>query len=227
MNLNDILSPYNIALSEESLGKLDSFYELLIEWNKVMNLTAITERDEVTVKHFADSLIGLKYMSGSVCDVGAGAGFPSIPLIIANPSLKFTLIDSLAKRINFLNNVREKLGLSYTTLHMRAEDAGSKELRESFDTVTARAVASLSTLVEYLLPLVKVGGSAVIYKASDTEEEIKEAQKAITLLGGKLKSVDKYFFEGQGRSIIVIDKVAVTPKKYPRSGNKPRLNPIK
>ncbi len=227
MNLNDILFPYNIVLSDENLQKLDSFYDLLTEGNKVMNLTAITERDEVTVKHFADSLIGLRYMHGSVCDVGAGAGFPSIPLIIANPSLRFTLIDSLAKRINFLNNVKEKLGLNFTTFHMRAEDAGSGSLRESFDTVTARAVASLNTLVEYLLPLVKIGGSAVIYKASDTEEELEESQKAIALLGGKLRSVDKYFFEGQGRSIIVIDKVAATPKKYPRSGNKPRLNPIK
>lgn len=227
MNLNDILAPYDITLSEESLQKLDSFYELLIEWNKVMNLTAITERNEVIVKHFADSLIGLKYMKGNVCDVGAGAGFPSIPLVIANPSLNFTLIDSLAKRIHFLNNVKENLHLEYNTLHVRAEEAGSGALRENFDTVTARAVASLTTLAEYLLPLVKVGGSAVIYKSSELELELEDAQKAISILGGKVRSIDKYFFEGQGRSIVVIDKIKATPKKYPRNGNKPRLNPIK
>lgn len=226
MELNSILVAYNIALSDEQIAKLDKFYDLLLSWNKVMNLTAITERDEVLVKHFADSLIGLKYMKGKVCDVGAGAGFPSIPLIIANPNLNFTLIDSLAKRITFLNAVREELGLSFDTRHLRAEDAGTCELRESFDSVTARAVASLNTLSEYLLPLVKVGGNAVIYKGGDIEEELESAKKAIGVLGGRIKSVDKYVLEGQGRSIIVIEKLAPTPKKYPRGGNKPRSNPI-
>lgn len=225
MNLNEILIPFKIELTKSQLDKFEAYYNLLIEWNSKINLTAITEYNEVLVKHFADSLIGLPFFKGKVCDVGAGAGFPSVPLSIGGVD-DILLLDSLEKRIRFLETVKSELGLNYKTIHSRAEDAGRGNLRESFDTVTARAVANTSTLVEYLLPLVKVGGQAVIYKGGDIDDELKQAEYAISVLGGKVKEVIKYTFEGLSRSLLIISKVKNTPKAYPRVGNKPKSNPL-
>lgn len=226
MNLNEILKPFNIELNDEQIDKFEKYYELLIDWNNKINLTAITDYDEVIVKHFADSLIGLPYFVGRTCDVGAGAGFPSVPLAIAGVE-DMLLLDSLEKRIKFLETLKCDLGLNYETIHSRAEDFGRGENRESFDTVTARAVANMSTLVEYLLPLVKVGGRAVVYKGGDIDEELKESEYAINILGGKINEVKKYTFESLSRSIVVVTKVKPTPKAYPRVGNKPKTSPLK
>lgn len=225
MNINDILKDFNIELSDEQIDKFEKYYELLTEWNNKINLTAITEHDEVVVKHFADSVIGLPYFSGKVCDVGAGAGFPSVPLAICGVE-DMLLLDSLEKRIKFLETLKSELQLNYQTVHSRAEDFGRGSNRESFDTVTARAVANTSTLVEYLLPLVKVGGRAVIYKGGEIDEELKEAEYAINVLGGKITEVKKYSFVGLTRSLVIISKVKPTPKAYPRVGNKPKTSPL-
>lgn len=225
MLLNDVLKKFDIEVSAEGLTKLDKYYNLLIDWNNKINLTAITQYDEVVVKHFADSIIGLPYFSGKSCDVGAGAGFPSIPLSICGVK-DMLLIDSLDKRIKFLDEVKSALNLDVKTLHSRAEDVGRGELRESFDTVTARAVANTTTLVEYLLPLVKIGGKAVIYKGGDIDDELKSSEYAIKTLGGKTNKVIKYEFCGLSRSLIIIDKVKNTPKAYPRMGNKPKTSPL-
>lgn len=226
MNLNEILKQFNIELNESQIAKFEKYYELLIEWNNKINLTAITDHDEVIVKHFADSLIGLPYFKGRVCDVGAGAGFPSVPLAIGGVE-NLLLLDSLEKRIKFLETVKSELSLDFETVHSRAEDFGRGENRESFDTVTARAVANTSTLAEYLLPLVKVGGKAVIYKGGDIDEELKEAEYAIKVLGGKVSEVKKYSFVGLSRSLVIITKVQSTLKAYPRVGNKPKTSPLK
>lgn len=226
MTLQDILSPFGIHITEEQIQKLDEFYKLLIEWNEKMNLTAITEKDEVIVKHFADSILGLPYFEGSVCDVGAGAGFPSVPLAITGVK-NIVTADSLAKRITFLEEVKKQLDLDIYPLHIRAEDLGKSDKRESFDTVTARAVANTSTLVEYLLPLVKVCGKAVLYKGGEIEEELKEAEEAVKILGGKIKTLKKYEFCSLSRTLVIIEKIKPTPKAYPRTGNKPKTQPIK
>ncbi len=225
MTIQEILSSFDITVSNLQKEKLDTFYSLLVEWNEKMNLTAITDYDEVLIKHFADSIIGLPYMNGKTCDVGAGAGFPSIPLSVMGVD-GMVLADSLAKRINFLNEVIDKLDLNCTAVHIRAEDMGRGAYRESFDTVTARAVANTQTLVEYLLPLVKVGGKAVLYKSGDVDEELKNSEFAITKLGGKIEKVVRYELCGMERSLVIIDKISATPKAYPRSGNKPRTQPL-
>jgi len=227
MTLNEILAPFDVVLSDEQLNKFESLYLRLVEWNQKINLTSIIERDDVFIKHFADSLIPLKYFKGKVLDVGAGAGFPSLPLAIADPTLSITMIDSVDKKVKYLNDTADQLGLSAKALHVRAEDFGRTEGRESFDRVTARAVASSATLAEYLLPLCKVGGKVVLYKSGDVLEELNESKRAIEECGGKIEKVETYEFCSLSRSVIIIDKVSKTPKKYPRSGNKPRLQPIK
>lgn len=226
MNLNDLLKEFGIELTDTQIAKFEKYYELLIDWNNKINLTAITEYDEVLVKHFADSLIGLPFFKGRVCDVGAGAGFPSVPLAIAGVQ-EMVLLDSLEKRIKFLEVLKSELGLVFETTHARAEDFGRGVGRESFDTVTARAVANTSTLVEYLLPLLKVGGKAVVYKGGEIEEELKEAEHAISVLGGKIEEVKKYSLVELSRSIVIIKKIKPTPKAYPRVGNKPKTSPLK
>ncbi len=225
MTISEILKKFNIAISAEQIAKLDKYYKLLVEWNEKMNLTAITDYDEVLVKHFADSIIGLPYFSGKCLDVGAGAGFPSVPLVIMGVN-NFLCADSLEKRIKFLNEVKNELQLNFDTLHIRAEDMGKGAYRESFDTVTARAVANTVTLSEYLLPLVKLGGKAVLYKGGDIDEEIIGARYAIGLLGGKIDKIEKYEFMGLKRSLVIISKVKPTPNAYPRGGNKPKNQPL-
>lgn len=226
MELAEILKPLNVIVTDEQAKKFEEYYRLLIEWNEKMNLTAITERDEVMIKHFADSVIGLPYFGGNVCDVGAGAGFPSVPLAIMGVE-NIVCADSLAKRITFLEEVKNKLDLKIFPVHARAEDLGKNDYRERFDTVTARAVANSSTLVEYLLPLVKIGGKAILYKSGEIDEELRDAEYAIKTLGGKIEKIDKYEFCSISRTIVVISKIKPTPKAYPRSGNKPKTQPLK
>lgn len=218
-----------IDLNCEQEGKFASYMERLIESNKKFNLTAITDPEEIAVKHFVDSVMGERFIpkSAKVADVGSGAGFPAIPIAIMRPDLKFTLIDSLLKRVNFLTETTKLLDVNAECLHLRAEDAGRGELREQFDCVVARAVAPLSALCEYTLPLVKVGGIFLAYKGAESGEEVKGAQNALNVLGGKVKIKEEFTLpDGSGRSVVVIEKAFPTPKKYPRGQNKPRLAPL-
>ncbi len=232
--LRKILSENDITCSDEQLMMLIRFYEMLVEKNKVMNLTAITDFEEVAIKHFADSLtIGRAIQPGSqkMIDVGTGAGFPGIPLKIVYPDIKLTLLDSLNKRLVFLNEVIAELGLKdIETVHARAEEAAVKPAyREQYDIVVSRAVANLSTLVEYCLPFASVGGCFISYKGEKAAVELSEAGKAIKVLGGgNAVSVD-FTLVGTdySRSLIRIDKISSTPKKYPRAGGKPSSAPIK
>ena len=206
---------------------------LLLEWNEKINLTAITDPNEVILKHFIDSLTINKYIkeNSTLADVGTGAGFPGIPLKILRPDLKITLVDSLNKRINFLNEVINKLNLvNIETVHSRIEDFGKdKKYRESFDFVTARAVANLAVLSEYLLPIAKVGGQCVCMKGSSVEEELSNGKNAIKVLGGKIKNIDEFVLpdSDMSRNVIIIDKIKNTPNKYPRKAGIPVKEPLK
>lgn len=221
-----------IETDEKIQEQFYTYMELLIKWNENINLTAITEPKEVLQKHFIDSLTILPYIkeNKSVIDVGTGAGFPGIPVKIAKESTKVTLLDALNKRLNFLNEVINNLGLSnIETIHSRAEEAGkNKVLRESFDIAVSRAVAPLNILVEYLLPLVKIGGKCICMKGSNVEEEINNSKKAIEVLGGKIEKVEEFTLPSSDikRSIIVIKKVSQTPAKYPRKPGTPAKEPI-
>lgn len=232
--LKNTLAEWNFELSDDQINQLDVFYELLVEKNKVMNLTAITEFDEVIVKHFADSLSICKVLPAdvnTVCDLGTGAGFPGIPMAIAYPNIQFTLIDSLNKRIKFLQEVVDAIGLTNVTLiHARAEEAGRNKLyREQFDLVVSRAVANISTLSEYCLPLVKLNGYFISFKSGDVKDEISASGNAISKLGGKMQSPDYFELPGTdiSRSFIIIDKIKSTPKAYPRKAGTPSKEPLK
>lgn len=224
-----------LALDEKQMAQYARYYELLVEWNEKINLTAITERDEVYLKHFYDSItLGLHtgVLEGEItlCDVGAGAGFPSIPLKIAFPNIKVTIVDSLNKRINFLELLFKELGLEgVRCYHDRAETFGQNpDHRAAYDIVTARAVARLSVLSELCVPLVKKGGYFVAMKAASSQEELDDAKAAIATLGGKVE--EDYAFElpkeeGE-RHIILIKKTKETPKKYPRKPGIPNKKPL-
>ncbi len=228
--LESLFTKYNIPLSDEQKSQFDKYFSMLVETNKVLNLTAITEEDDVAIKHFLDSVLPFNFFpkSASIVDVGSGAGFPAIPLKIVRSDLKVCMVDSLNKRINFLDSIISELGLKNTiATHSRAEDY-AKNHREKFDVAVARAVASLNTLVEYLLPLVKVGGLAIIYKSSKLAEEIESAKKAISVLGGKIETIKNFVIEegAMERNILIIRKISKTPPQYPRDKNKPKTSPI-
>lgn len=229
-NLKDLFKKYNVNLNDFQIVQFEEYFSMLIETNKVMNLTAIIEEDDVAVKHFLDSALPEKFFpqNATVIDIGSGAGFPALPLKIVRPDLKITMVDSLNKRIGFLNGVIEKLNIEgVNAVHSRAEDF-AKNNREKFDVAVARAVAPLNTLVEYLLPFVKVGGVCIIYKSSKLAEELKDSQKAIEILGAKVERIEKYYIAEKEleREILILKKIKNTPQKYPRDKNKPKLNPI-
>ena len=211
------------------LAKFSLYYDKLIEWNNKFNLTAITQPKDVQIKHFVDSILpnDLLGESKSICDIGCGAGFPSIPLAILNPDKKFTLVDSVNKKISFINYIIDLLDLqNVTATHSRAEDF-AKDNFQGFDACVARAVASMPTLVEYTLPLLKKGGILLAYKGINYKEELEQCSKILDILKGKLQDVKEYdLTEEEKRYVIVIQKTGDCPKKYPRSGNKPRLQPI-
>lgn len=228
------LKELGIILRDEQKHQFDLFYELLVEWNKVMNLTGITEYEEVNEKHFVDSLSITKAIDmnslDNLIDIGTGAGFPGIPLKIAFPHLKVVLLDSLKKRIKFLNTVIEELRLTdIETIHGRAEDfAKQEEYREQFQLCVSRAVANLSTLSEYCMPYIHAGGMFIPYKSGEIEEEVNGAKKAVHVLGGKIEDVVKFQLPGTeiGRSFVKIKKYQNTPKKYPRKAGLPAKEPI-
>ena len=228
------LSELGIELTEKQHEQFDKYYELLVEWNKVMNLTGITEYDEVNEKHFVDSLALIKAANvdnfEKIIDIGTGAGFPGIPLKIAFPHLKVTLLDSLNKRVKFLNAVIEELGLEdIETLHGRAEDFARKDgYREGFDLCVSRAVANLSTLSEYCLPYFKKGGMFIPYKSGSIDDELAQAKKAVAILGGEVKDVVRFELPGTeiGRAFVLINKVKNTGKKFPRKAGLPSKEPL-
>ena len=229
------LSEWNMTLSDKQTEQFLIYYERLIEKNKVMNLTAITEYEEVIHKHFLDSislvLAPVFEGKGNLIDVGTGAGFPGIPLKIAFPELKVVLLDSLNKRVNFLNEVIEELGLTgIEAVHGRAEDAGrNPEYREKFDFCVSRAVANLATLSEYTMPFVKPGGYFIPYKSGKAEEEIKESGNAVKLLSGKIQDTVSFTIPDTDmeRTLILIQKTAPIHKKYPRKAGTPQKEPLK
>lgn len=224
---------FNIEISDRQLEQFQIYYEMLIEKNKVMNLTAITEKKEVIRKHFLDSIAILKYEDLSVkkvIDIGTGAGFPGIPLKIMRPDMELTLLDSLNKRILFLNEVVEALKLeNVNTIHGRAEDyAHNSDYRGQYDYVVSRAVANLATLSEYCIPFVRVGGCFISYKSGNMEEELKNSKNAIFLCGGKYIKIEKFILPDSDmeRSFIFIEKMQNTAKQYPRKSGIPSKNPL-
>ena len=235
--LNRELNQFSIILENSQINQFYQYYELLDEWNKVMNLTAITDQNEVITKHFVDSLALVKAMGEistkeyKIIDIGTGAGFPGIPLKIAFPQLKITLMDSLNKRIKFLNEVIEQLGLKeITAVHSRAEDLGrDKDYREQYDLSVSRAVANLSTLSEYCMPFVKPGGFFISYKSGKIVEELSSAKHAIFLLGGKVNRIESFTLDGAEaeRTLIKIEKVSEISKRYPRKAGVPGKEPLK
>ncbi|HJV47110.1 MAG TPA: 16S rRNA (guanine(527)-N(7))-methyltransferase RsmG [Bacillota bacterium] len=229
-----LLEEKGIHVLSEQMYQFERYYELLVEWNEKMNLTAITERAEVYEKHFYDSITASLFFDftkvETLIDIGAGAGFPSLPIKILYPHLKVTIVDSLNKRISFLTHLCNELGIEEVNpVHGRAEDLGvDPKFRERYDVVTARAVARLSILSEYCLPFVKVGGNFVVLKGADGPNELDEAKKAIKILGAKTNQLNELNLptDQAERSIIVIEKISTTPKGYPRKAGIPTKKPI-
>ena len=230
----EALKQKGIELSDTQLAQFRKYFELLVEWNEKMNLTAITDLEGVYLKHFYDSISASFYFDftkvTTVCDVGAGAGFPSLPIKICFPHLQVTIVDSLNKRITFLNHLSEELGLQNVQfVHARAEEFGQNaKYREQFEVVTARAVARLSVLSELCVPIAKEGGYFVALKAAAGPDELKDAKKAISTLGIQLKEEFAFLLpvEESERTLYIFDKIKSTPKKYPRKAGVPNKTPI-
>ena len=222
----------NIEIDNKKEEQFYNYMKLLLEWNEKINLTAIIEQNDIILKHFIDSITINKYIeqSNSIIDIGTGAGFPGIPLKIMNQNKKITLVDSLNKRINFLNEVCKEISLeNIQCIHARAEELASDlEYRENYETVVSRAVARLNVLIEYMLPFVKKGGLCICMKGPNIDGELEKEKNAIKLLGGKIKSVESFFLPDSDieRNVIIIEKVAETPKKYPRKAGLTSKQPI-
>lgn len=224
---------YGTELDERALERFDKYAKLLVEWNEKINLTAITDPEGIVIKHFVDSLTVFSAadipQGAKVIDVGTGAGFPGVAMLIARPDLNMTLIDSTNKKLNVIRDILEKIGLDANVVHIRAEEAGKdKDFREQFDFSTARAVSNLRDLSEYCLPFVKVGGTFISMKSAKADEEIEEGMNAIKTLGGEIKGKKTFELEDSGeRSILLIKKVSPTPAKYPRPSAKIAKFPLK
>lgn len=228
MEIKEIFKKNNIVLSEEQEEKFFKYYDFLASENQKYNLTAITSREDVFYKHFLDSVLPESEITknANIIDIGSGAGFPAVPLKIVRPDLKFTLVDSLNKRVNFLTQLFSLLDLSdIKAVHARAEDF-IKENRESYDFAVARAVAPLNTLLEYMVPYLKIGGRCLIYKSQKMEEEIKEAKKAMEILSVRIVKVLEYELGDATRKILIVEKLEKTNEKYPRGKNLPKLKPL-
>ena len=231
--MQEYIKILHIKLDEKQQEQFFKYMNLLLDWNEKINLTAITNPNEIILKHFIDSMTILKYIPNNslLIDVGTGAGFPGIPINIANNSINVMLLDSLNKRINFLNKIIKELKLENTnTIHSRVEEFGRNKLnREKYDIATSRAVASLNILVEYMLPLVKVGGKCICMKGSNIQEELKDSKNAIKILGGEIENMENFNLPNTdiGRNIVVIKKIKETPVKYPRKPGTPSKEPIK
>lgn len=234
-NFNEALingmKKFNIELTDEQINKFNIYCNMLIEWNGKMNLTAIKEPTEIAVKHFVDSCSVLNYVkikkNAKVIDIGTGAGFPGIPLKILREDLDITLLDSLNKRLIFLNEVAKELNLELNTIHSRAEDLGRQENhREQYDIAISRAVAPLNVLSEYSIPFVRKGGKFISMKGPNVQSEIDEAKKAIRILGGKYNNVVQFSIGDNSRSIVIVDKLNQTPYTYPRHGSKISKKPL-
>lgn len=236
-NFKELMCSYgkqiDIEFNDKQLNQFYDYMNLLLDWNEKINLTAITEPEEVILKHFIDSLTINKYIENNktIADVGTGAGFPGIPLKIYRPDLNVVLVDSLNKRINFLNEVICKLDLKMiSAIHSRIEDFGKdKKHRENYDYVTARAVANLTTLSEYLIPISKINGKCICMKGDEIEEELDNSKAAINILGGKIDKVDYFELPNSdiSRNVIIIEKIKNTPNKYPRKAGMPSKEPLK
>lgn len=231
--LKNRAAEFGIDLDETALERFDKYAKLLVEWNEKINLTAITDPEGIVMKHFVDSLSVFSAVSipegAKSIDVGTGAGFPGIPMLIARPDLQITLLDSTNKKLNVIRDILQKLDLQCEVLHMRAEEAGqNKKYREQYDFATARAVSNLRDLSEYCLPFVKKGGTFISMKSAKAEEEIAEGRNAIKILGGSIKEKKTFEIDEAGeRTIILIEKISSTPAKYPRPSAKIAKNPLK
>ncbi|MGN1442305.1 MAG: 16S rRNA (guanine(527)-N(7))-methyltransferase RsmG [Acutalibacteraceae bacterium] len=231
--LKDSVAGFGVALDETALDRFAVYAEKLVDWNEKINLTAITDPEGITVKHFADSLAVFRYaeipQNARVIDVGTGAGFPGVAMLIARPDIKLTLLDSTKKKLTVIEDILSALGLQAEILHARAEEAAKRaEYREQFDFATARAVANLRELSEYCLPFVRKGGSFISMKSAKTDEEIDGAKKAIAVLGGKIEAVNAFTLADAGeRTIIMIKKISQTSPKYPRPSAKIAKYPLK
>ena len=221
----------NIDIDEKQIEIFYQYMNGILDWNEKINLTAIKDENEFIVKHFIDSLTVSKYIEEKihVIDIGTGAGFPGIPLKIANPTINITLIDSINKKLNVIREINQTINLNnINIIHTRAEDLANKEeYREKFDIATTRAVSNLTTILEYMLPFVKIGGKAICMKGPGYKEELEQAKKAIEILGGRVKQVESLMVSGElERNIVIIEKIKNTPKKYPRGQGKPLKEPI-
>ena len=230
--LEESFEKLNIPFDNSVIEMFEQYRDGILEWNKKINITAITDREEFISKHFVDSVLSYNFReyidADSIIDIGTGAGFPGIPLAIVSPDKKFVLADSLNKRLKVINELASKIGIdNIETVHGRAEElARNKKYREAFDLCISRAVANLAVLCEYCLPFIKVGGHLLAYKGPDAEEEVKMAEKAIKILGGKLIEIVSVDLDGYDHNIVVIEKINKTPSKYPRKAGTPGKEPI-
>ena len=228
----DCFIELGVELTQKQKEQFNAYFNLLVDYNNKVNLTAITEKNEVYIKHFLDSVVAHKEIeqNAMICDIGTGAGFPAIPLKIVRPDIKLLLVDSLEKRTKFLELLISELQLENVEIvHCRAEDIGrSEKYREKYDVCVSRGVAKLNTLSEYCVPLIKVGGKMIAYKSYNIDEELAESEKAIKEFGGKIEKISEILLPNTDilRKLVIIEKISQTPLKYPRGLNKPKLQPI-